>query len=81
MTLKATWNGDVVVNANSKKEAEELGEKLMDKTTPSWFEWGSQSVSKTKLFNPKTHKHEYSFGTGECICGEVCEEKKVYKIY
>lgn len=71
LTLNIDYSGDVVVEAETRKEAEEKGEKIFSETTPYWFEYGSENVKKIKVFNEKKHEHEYSLGTGECICGKI----------
>ena len=71
LTLSCDYSGEVVVEARTRKEAEEKGENIIDNTTPYWFEYGCQSVDKIRVFNKKTHIHEYEFGTGKCICGRI----------
>jgi hypothetical protein len=75
LTLNIDYSGDVIVEAETREEAIEKGEKIIQDSTPKWFEYGIESV-KAKVFNEKKHEHEYSWGTGECICGKINKEIK-----
>ena len=77
MTLKATYTGDVVVDAQTKKEAEKKGDEILSKSGPYWFESSVDSVSEIRVFDEKKHEHEYEWGNGKCICGKVNRSYKI----
>ena len=76
MTLSIDYEGDVIVEANSKKEAEEKGELILRITAPYWMEVGGEEISNIRVFNEKKHVHEYSLGSGQCICGKINKKLK-----
>lgn len=75
LKLELNSCGEVVVEADSSREARDKGERMLTETTPSWFEWGSQSVEVGK-FDEENHECEFEWGTGKCICGKVDERIK-----